>query len=804
MVKIVNLVSLVLLCLLLSPMFGIVSSEIPLSELIEPENDGTLDRSSFVAYSGDGNLLAISYENRNEVYLFHTITREELEISPIVLNDEVRSLEFTEDSSNQGSGYLLVGRESELTNTPAVSIYSLSNWGHTWTEDGVSVTSIITINDLEGNSFAYATRSGNNEYINQYLFSNTDEHLVKIKTDHTSKISCLDYDPVNNLFISGSNEKVQLFSVNGQLVEEIDEIGMEIYDCKFSKEGNYAWSSQDGVKIRDSNHDFLHSYSFPNGISAKKIIFDKNLDKMHLLTNKEGNELATYETNGSWDLIDSLLLGHATNDLEINPANGDIAASTNSQYVAVYASEWLDPRISDSTTNDLDHDGISDQEDEDRDGDGILNVYDVDCESTNPCNLVPDTNFIRNVDVKITNNRLILTENIFFTSEFSESLRLITSEAINENGYIEPDERILIENSFCSKIDQSLIFESWYPVFSFDNNSILAGSSSVVFRCDGLKNLNHDSAERLSLGWEMSFELAHETSNSYNLTINQPPALKYGSPANLVHSYPINLKVTGEDIKTYAVDTWFDTTAPFSLEFTREIEEPAIEINTLINFLKYSSYVMVSISAIVLVILVISRYNNRFKIEDYSPETKRTPPSIESKQIVKKSPPPSRRDKSKEYDYYNPGKRSKSDWNYGDDGGFYYSETYTDYKKASDSVQNPVKIRKVKVKKDVADTPVENRQNRRRVIRKKTDKSEILNKSENNSSEQSTEVTNINNLEVEEVVRDKTDDLDNVNNLDSSTQIKNLMLEKYTQESDVSDLEEEEMMDKALDKFFKK
>jgi len=794
MVKSVKAVFLILLCFLLSSFSVAVSSEMPLSGLLEPESEGVLDRSSSIAYSGDGNLLAIAYQK--EVYLYHALTRAELEISPIVLNDDVRSVEFTSDSSNQGSGYLLVGRDSELTNTPAVSIYSLFNWGHSWVEDGVSVSSIVTIDNELRSSFAYATRSGNNEYIIEYEYSDTDNHLIKIRTGHDSKISCLDYDPINDVFISGSDEKVELHRGSGQLIEEIDEIGMQIFDCKFSKNGDYAWSSEDGVKIRDSSHNFLQSITFQNTISAEKIIFDESEEKISLLTNEGGHSLITYETNNSWDVVDTLSLGHIVYDLDISPMNGDVAASTHSQYVAIYANEWTDPRITDDAINDLDHDGIDDQDDGDRDGDGIPNAYDASCDSTTPCNLVPDGNFIRSVEATANLNEFTIEETIHFTSDFSNSLRILTAEAINENGYIEPEERVFIENAFCSKLDPLKASDTWYSIFSFDNNSLLAGSSSITFNCGGLTNLNHDSNERITLSWSITYELVHEVSNFYNLTINAPPELDYGMPKHLVHDYPIRLKVTGTDIKSYIIETWYDTTTPFELQFLGEVEEPAIEINTLINFLKYASYVLASISFLVISLLLFVRYKNRFKIEDYSSTPKRAPPnSNRTPPASKKKPPQSKRNASKEYEYYNPGRREGDNWNYGDDAGFYYSETYTDYKKASDSLKK-TKVRKIKVDPQQTVEEEAPKQNRRRVIRKKNNSSKETQVQPEESQE---------SLEAESKIEEEEVTLPNENIAENEKMedLMDLMIEKTTDNKSKANTDEEKMMDKALDKFFK-
>ena len=64
-----------------------VVSEKALSALLTPESDTNLDRSSSISYSADGTILAVAYEK--EVYLYHTITRNELEISPLILLSKI-------------------------------------------------------------------------------------------------------------------------------------------------------------------------------------------------------------------------------------------------------------------------------------------------------------------------------------------------------------------------------------------------------------------------------------------------------------------------------------------------------------------------------------------------------------------------------------------------------------------------------------------------------------------------------------------------------------------------------------------
>ncbi len=798
-----KIVYLLLTLFLVSLFSTTVVSEKALSALLTPDTDTNLDRSSSISYSADGTILAVAYEK--EVYLYHSITRNELEISPLILpnmgNDIITSVEFTSDSSNLGDGYLLVGRESIQANTPAISIYDLStNWGHSYVDDGTDVTSIVSMEN--GQSFAYATKMADgSEYILQFSYTNLDEPIRSIKTNHESKITCLDYDDDRDIFISASNGKIVLDLANGQAVE-YSEPGIPIFDCKFSKNGEYAWSSDgDGIKIRDSNHDFLQSLTLPNSINAEKLIFDKTENILHVLTNEAGNSLSTYEANGTWSKIDDLVFGHEVIDLDVNSNNGEIATSTYSKYLAIYSHNWKDPRISESPNNDLDRDGIDDQDDDDRDGDGILNQFDTVCESTTPCNLVSDMSFVRNIDIQINERSLTITESIFFSTQFSESLRLIVAESIDEDGYIEPDERTIMNYAFCSKINEDILSDTWYGLITFDNNSLIAGKDSVQFLCNGLTNLAHDSKERIKFEWSISYELVNDNNFNYTLTFSSPPELGYGMPTNLVHSFPIMLKVTDPQIKSYSIENWFNDAGSFNLEFVGEEEKSTIEINTLIKYLKYTSYVLFTVAAIIISGLLILRYKNRFKIEDYS-TNKKTPP----KSTNKKTPPTSKRtkkDDDKSYSYYNPGRRDQGDWNYGDDGGYYYSESYTDYKEASNSVKKP-KVRKIKVDSVVIDKK-EEKPSRRRIVRKK-------NQSQKEKSEAVAELSTDDvksNLHNDVITEESTSEPEDINQEMSEEK----MIEKLglgvtvdgSEQKEEIKLEgsEDEMMDKALDKFFK-
>jgi hypothetical protein len=761
--------------ILFSPLFScIVSADEPLSALLIPESEENLDRSTFISYSGDGNILAIAYEK--EVYLYHTVSRSELENSPLTLNDFVKSVEFTGDSSNIGEGYLVIGRESIQTNTPAVSIYDLStndvngNWMHNYVEEGIEVSSIVTINGGDNGSFAYATeKSDGKQYIIEYLFSDLNTPLRTIETNHNTDISCLDYDSENNVFISGSDGRVEINIQSGEMIQEHVEPGRQIFDCKYGKDGIYAWSSEDGIKVRESNHAFLQSLTLENSIFAKKIIFDSNLDIMKLLTNEDGNTLVTYSTIGNWNKIDIMIIGHIVEDIDINPTTGEIAASTNSMYISIYTDDWIDPGVENSPSNDLDHDGIDDIEDADRDGDGIKNEIDIVCESTTPCNLVADTEYIRNIEVTVDESNLIISETIFFSIETSQALRLLAAESVDEDGYIEPEERTLFNNAFCTSIDSDLVANAWYGIVTFDNNSLIAGSDArIIFACDGLTNLAHDaSSKRVSLSWSISFELAHQVSSNYTLSFKSPPSLNYGMPTNLVHSYPIHLVITDPDIKTYTIEYWFDTTASFDLEFIGVDDDSGIEIAEWVEYMQYASYVLFSIAFVTISVLIVIRYRNRFSIDELTTK--------------KKSPPPSKRNQ-KEYDYYNPGKRGGDEWNYGDDGEYYYSESYTNYDKASDSVKKS-KVRKVKV--DSKKIKKEEKTNRRRIVRKKNEK----------AVEKPVEKTSDSDIneEVSEPIEKETKNID---------EVKQELQNEFKEDENKDPIEENEIMDDALSRFF--
>ena len=704
--------------ILLLPLVGSVSAAEPdysLSALLTAGDD--VDRSQAIAYSPDGTLLAVGYQTK--VIIYNAVLRKEIESSPIFVNDMVTSLSFSSDATNTGTGFLAVGRQSSQANTPAISLYDTSFWLSRYTEEGDEITLLIDLPSQDAFSYVTELHSGgfSGRYIIEYSYDDLDAPIRRIETTHAATVNCLAFDSDRGMYITGDADgEIRITrQSDGQLETSYSEPGKAIEACEFSSDGSYGWSSVDGINLRTANHDFLQILTL-GGARVSQMTFSASGSKLHLLTEISSASIQTYSTV-NWMVIDVVSIGHRVSDFVLRPDQTEFAVTTYSAYVTLYSAGWSSPP-GDPPSKDTDGDGIGDSVDGDRDGDGIPNAIDVNCDSNIPCNLDPDASKVRNVVVTISGNLLVVVEKIHLTQETSDALRELAAEIKQEDGHITADERTSLSNAFCANINQEEIKTTWYNRFRFDNNSLLLGSGAFAFVCDGLSNLQDGSTSRISLSWTASFELLYPISDVYNLTLSPPPALAAGTPLDMVHHFPIRLKVTDSNTKSYTIMPWEKTSSSFTLEFSTELdEERGFRITP--AMMRFTALGLLTTATLVVFVLLVLRRRSRILFAA----------DQQKEDAVTRGPPPSQRG---EHEYYNPGRREGDAWNYGDDGDYYYSETYTDYQKAEDAA---VKVRRVKIPSP-EEAQSQGQKKLRRRLKRKNDKTNSSERTGGGSGEQ--------------------------------------------------------------------
>ena len=119
---------------------------------------------------------------------------------------------------------------------------------------------------------------------------------------------------------------------------------------------------------------------------------------------------------------------------------------TNSKvdYIVSYATAIAKLGLGDSGT-DTDGDGIPDSLDPDDDGDGIEDNWDLNCVDVGiACELLPDENYIRNIDLTLNSTHLIVEQSFTLNKQHSASIRDLSRFSLDTDIKLSQDETQLL------------------------------------------------------------------------------------------------------------------------------------------------------------------------------------------------------------------------------------------------------------------------------------------------------------------------------------------------------------------------
>ncbi|MBO57608.1 MAG: hypothetical protein CMA77_01245, partial [Euryarchaeota archaeon] len=174
--------------LVMTPVNADATENYPLSTVIT--NPYSLEGSSSISYSNDGNMVAIAFYQ--SVAIFETTHRTF--IKEINIGNTVLHVTFSDDDS-----ILFVGLESPYMSTLAMSLFNTDSWERIGVnEDGKEVTDISVL----PNSEIFA--SPNEGFgINEYTFSDSSNEIFSYNGEHSDAVTCLDHTPDGQYIITG-------------------------------------------------------------------------------------------------------------------------------------------------------------------------------------------------------------------------------------------------------------------------------------------------------------------------------------------------------------------------------------------------------------------------------------------------------------------------------------------------------------------------------------------------------------------------------------------------------------------------
>ena len=508
-----------------------------------------------VTFSPSGDIVASGHSAT--VLLSNSTTHES--IQTLYVDFFVQSIEFTSDEN-----FLIVGMESSLPNTPASIVFEWdgSEYVRTMhTEDGLNVDRIsVSSDDL---TFATATENGNiAEWKMDTGIGSTLELDREYSSPHLGHISCLDHSPDGQYLLSAADDGIVILWERSNQTEITRwDTSESIADCGFSSDGaTMAWIGGGSLYLR--NNDATQSYrgqhnihqnstrmSFlSTGTEIAVMVPDLTLNQMRSIDFISVESLPYYESR-------KMLIPHHMEMFSIHPNDHTIAVATNSDLVAYYSSV-SQVTLELTSLTDTDQDNIPDIYDLDDDGDGILDEFDNVCSAGTNCDLNPNQEYIRDIQIDIDGNQITITDSIFLDSRQSAYLRQLISTSVTSAKGVSLEEFNQAQDSICGEYSQSEVKSRWNTHLTIEGQAFNAGAVVCQIGSGLYNTLNSDKGTRIELRWIVTGTIPQPVAAPYNVTLTSGLSLPSSSIAQTVHAFPASLHFTDSSGSRIDFELW--------------------------------------------------------------------------------------------------------------------------------------------------------------------------------------------------------------------------------------------------------
>ena len=378
--------------------------------------------------------------------------------------------------------------------------------------------------------------------------------------NHSASMACVDVSETTGAVLTADvNGLIQLWDNDGEVIHHEILLQSMIYDCHIGANDEFfsVSTADDGIRkwtfggseLKPIDVNDALQYQFTS--DANILIIHKNSPAQHLFTYDAQNE----------EILDEVMVFHNFDDyvLRYNQFNSLVNIYMNSDVdnVVKYGLEVFREGEGESGT-DTDGDGIPDSIDADDDGDGIEDNWDLNCEDIGiPCELLPDENFIRTIDLEINSTHAKIKQSFTLNKKHSSSIRNLARYSLDADIKLIESEAQLFADSICSNMDLEQLAETMLTTFEFSNTTL----SFVEIYClieDGM--VLYAANDAISqIRYSVVLVFAFNASSSIDGLVLEVQNNRFpsdGSITELSEQHPLAINVYGGGIETMEYVPW--------------------------------------------------------------------------------------------------------------------------------------------------------------------------------------------------------------------------------------------------------
>ncbi len=378
--------------------------------------------------------------------------------------------------------------------------------------------------------------------------------------NHSGSMACVDVSETTGAVLTADvNGLIHLWDNDGEVIHHEILLQSIIYDCQIGANDEFfsVSTADDGIRkwtfggseLKPIDVNDALQYQFTS--DANILIIHKNSPAQHLFTYDAQNE----------EILDEVMMFHNFDDyvLRYNQFNSLVNIYMNSDVdnVVKYGLEVFREGEGESGT-DTDGDGIPDSIDADDDGDGIEDNWDLNCEDIGiPCELLPDENFIRTIDLEINSTHAKIKQSFTLNKKHSSSIRNLARYSLDADIKLIESEAQLFADSICSNMDLEQLAEAMLTTFEFSNTTL----SFVEMYClieDGM--VLYAANDAISqIRYSVVLVFAFNASSSIDGLVLEVQNNRFpsdGSITELSEQHPLAINVFGSGIETMEYVPW--------------------------------------------------------------------------------------------------------------------------------------------------------------------------------------------------------------------------------------------------------
>ncbi len=528
--------------------------------------------------------------------------------SGAIVGERVFSNEITATSISPDNSRLALTVRSASSGTDSVYAISTGDLSTIVASDATRMNADLL--EWSPNGAELYTNAPDNGIL-QLSRENLEQEAVYIG-NHSGSMACVDVSETTGTVLTADvNGLIHLWDNDGEVIHHEILLQSMIYDCHIGANDEFfsVSTADDGIRkwtfggseLKPIDVNDALRYQFTS--DANILIIHKDSPAQHLFTYDAQNE----------EILDEVMMFHNFDDyvLRYNQFNSLVNIYMNSDVdnVVKYGLEVFREGEGESGT-DTDGDGIPDSIDADDDGDGIEDNWDLNCEDIGiSCELLPDENFIRTIDLEINSTHAKIKQSFTLNKKHSSSIRNLARYSLDADIKLIESEAQLFADSICSNMDLEQLAETMLTTFEFSNMTLSFVEMNCLIEDGMVLYAANDAISQIRYSVVLVF--AFNASSSIDGLVVEVQNNRFpsdGSITELSEQHPLAINVYGGSIETMEYVPWHiqEDKVTFTLQ-SNQIESDSLGPTSILTSFSVILFVVLTMATLGIVAFLLTK-----------------------------------------------------------------------------------------------------------------------------------------------------------------------------------------------------